>query len=334
MSRAIEILDKGALGIVLVVDDVGLLLGTITDGDIRRGLLTKKEMSTSALEIMSTDPITASIKDGKREILAMMDSNKLLQIPIINSDRLLVGLETMQNIVNTRKHDNYVFLMAGGFGSRLYPLTKGTPKPLLKVGSFPILETIISQFIKSGFHNFFISVHYRADMIKEYFGDGKKLGVNIQYIYESTPLGTAGALGFLPKSIDLPIIMMNGDILTKIDFTNLLNFHNEKKVAATICVREYDLQVPFGVVETNNRFELVGITEKPVHKFFVNAGIYVLNPEFIKKVSGDNYLDMPNFLENQVANGECINTFPLHEYWIDIGRIDEYERANKEINAI
>jgi NDP-sugar pyrophosphorylase family protein len=208
-------------------------------------------------------------------------------------------------------------------------LTENTPKPLLKIGGRPIIENIIRQFIDHGFYEFYISTHYKSEQIREYFKNGSQYGANIHYIYEDSPLGTAGSLGLLPKDIsELPIIVMNGDLLTKVDFNNLLDFHDSSGNDATMCVREYDIQVPFGVVDINEG-RIEKIREKPVHKFFVNAGIYVLNNELIKKVDGKSYLDMPDFLENELKN-KGINAFPIHEYWLDIGRIEEYTKANQD----
>ena len=224
--------------------------------------------------------------------------------------------------------------MAGGFGTRLHPLTEKTPKPLLKIGDRPILETILEQFIDYGFHDFYISTHFKSELIKDYFKDGGLYGVNIHYIYEDVPLGTAGSLGLLPSSIsDLPIIVMNGDILTKVNFEHLLDFHNSNKSDATVCVREYDFKVPYGVIETTNGCSIKSINEKPIHKFFVNAGIYVINKDLIDKIDGKRYLDMTDFLEG-VINYNKVNAFPVHEYWLDIGHISEYKRANKEIYTV
>jgi NDP-sugar pyrophosphorylase family protein len=220
--------------------------------------------------------------------------------------------------------------MAGGFGTRLYPLTKNTPKPLLKVGNKPLLEIIIEQFISCGFHNFYVSTHFKSEQIRDYFKDGKSYNVSIKYVHEDVPMGTAGSLGLLPNNLtNLPIIVMNGDLLTRVDFKNLLDFHSKHNSKATMCVREYDFEVPYGVVEVDN-YSVKDIKEKPVHSFFVNAGIYVLNRSLIDKVDGKSYLDMTDFLEKELNNGG-VNAFPVHEYWLDIGQIDEYERANREV---
>ncbi len=333
MERAIQVLDREALRIVMVVDENGGLVGTITDGDVRRALIRHKGMDTRLDEIMNKEPTIALQKDGREAILAMMKSKDLLQVPIVDDAGCVVGLETLQHLIKNSKLDNPVFLMAGGFGKRLRPLTNETPKPLLKVGSRPILETIMSQFIASGFYNFFISTHYKADMVREHFGDGSKWGVNIRYVHEEKPLGTAGALGLLPDDLpELPIMVMNGDLLTDVNFERLLEFHNAQGGLATMCVREYDFQVPYGVIEAEGHL-IKSVIEKPVHKFFVNAGIYVLSQELAKSATGNDYLDMPHLLEASIRSGAQINSFPIHEYWLDIGQMEEFERANRDVGA-
>lgn len=332
LSEAIQVINLGALRIAIVVDGERRLLGTITDGDVRRALILQNGMDTPVAEIMSRKPITASIYNDRKSILLMMKASDVLQVPIVDENRCVVGLETLQQLLEPCRLDNLVFLMAGGFGKRLRPLTDDIPKPLLKVGHKPILETILKQIIESGFYNFSISTHYKAEQVKDYFGDGSKWGVNISYVHESEPLGTAGALGLLPRdALQQPLLMMNGDLLTKIDFQQLLQFHNEQNCAATMCVREYDFQVPYGVVEQNNNI-IKGIIEKPIHKFFVNAGIYILDPDVVASVQPNQSIDMPTLLENQIEGGKKIAAFPIHEYWIDIGRMEEYERANRDVD--
>ena len=330
MQSAIDILNNEALRIVMIVDDNDSLVGTITDGDIRRGLIKHLSMESLVSNFMHRDPIVATDQEDRKTILSIMKSNKILQIPVVDFNNKIVGLETIQELIEVKKLDNPIFLMAGGFGTRLYPLTKNTPKPLFKVGIKPILETIIEQFINYGFHNFYISIHFESKKIIDYFKNGNNRNINIRYVHEDSPLGTAGSLGLLPEDTsNLPIIVMNGDILTKVDFNNLLDFHNNHNADATMCVREYDFQVPFGVVETDSH-KIKKIEEKPVHRFFVNAGIYVLNKDLVSKIDGNSYLDMTDFLEKELDNNG-VNAFPVHEYWLDIGRIDEYEQANREV---
>ena len=329
----IKSIGKSGMRIALVVDQENKLYGTVTDGDIRRALLRHVSLNSLVTDVMNSNPMVAHAEDDRNSLLKMMSSKDILHMPIIDKDGILCGLETLQHLIESPIYDNPIFLMAGGFGTRLKHLTKDTPKPLLKVGNRPILETILLQFIDAGFHIFFISIHYRADMVREYFGDGSKWGVEIQYVYESEPLGTAGALGLLPlESPSLPIVVMNGDLLTDVNFENLLDFHKEQGGLATMCVREYDFQVPYGVVTLKGRC-IGAIKEQPIQKFFVNAGIYVLEFDILDGLSGESYLDMPNLFESHIKKGNKINAFPIHEYWLDIGRIEEYERANQDIRS-
>lgn len=331
LEKAIHVLDSEALRIVMVADENGCLLGTITDGDVRRALIRRHGMGTHLVNVMNEKPVVAFAENDRKEILAMMKSQDLLQIPVVSRDRRIMGLEMLKNLLEGNRFDNQVFLMAGGFGKRLRPLTDTTPKPLLKVGNKPILETILNQFIAAGFHDFYMSIYYKAQMVRDHFGDGRKWGVSIRYVHEKEPLGTAGALGLLPKDMpDLPLIVMNGDLLTKVNFGHLLNYHTEQGGVATMCIREYDLQVPFGVIEAEGQ-RVISIREKPIQTFFVNAGIYVLNPSLLQHIDGRSYLDMPSLLDKQIKNNEQVNMFPVHEYWIDIGRMEEFERANREV---
>lgn len=286
MEDAIRVLNSETYRIVLVEDQDKKLVGTITDGDIRRGLLQHLAMDAKLTEFMSTKPTVAKVEDSQNQILLKMQELDLLQVPIVDDYGKLVGLETLHNLHEKKRYDNPVFLMAGGLGKRLRPLTDDIPKPMLNVGSQPILETILKQFIEAGFHNFYISINYKAEILKAHFKDGSEWKVSIKYIHEEEPLGTAGALGLLPKNIpDLPIIVMNGDLLTKVDFEELLSFHTEHGLAATMCVRNYEFKVPYGVIEAEEHL-ITSIIEKPIHKFFINAGIYVLNTEVLNMVSG------------------------------------------------
>jgi dTDP-glucose pyrophosphorylase/predicted transcriptional regulator len=334
LETAIKVLNAGGLQIALVVDSKRKLLGTITDGDIRRALINHLGMDCLVEDVMNSSPATALTSDAPNLVMSKMKSKNLLHIPIIDEDSILIGLETIQNLTYDKKYDNPVLIMAGGFGTRLHPLTEETPKPLLNVGNRPILETIIDRFINSGFHNFFISTHYKAKKIQEHFGDGSAWGVKIEYVNEEKPLGTAGAIGLLPKNLPkLPILMMNGDVLTKVNFEHLLAFHQAQDGLATMCIREYDVQIPFGVVNIDEQ-QAKSIVEKPIQKFFVNAGIYVFEPELVNKVSPNTSVNMPNLLEQQIKEGKTVAIFPIHEYWLDVGQMEEFERANKEISLI
>ena len=329
IEEAIKVIDSEALRIALVVDQGNRLLGTVTDGDIRRGLINQLPLSAKVSEIMNSSPKTTELGTPRPQVLKMMEERRLLSVPIVD-DGLLVGLETLQDLIARPKFNNPVFLMAGGFGTRLRPLTDNCPKPLLRVGDKPILQTILESFVEVGFHQFYISTHFMPEMIENYFGDGAKWGVDIHSVYEQEPLGTGGALGLLPADLpDIPIIMMNGDILTKVDYVQLLNYHKELGALATMCVREYDHQVPYGVVEGDGH-KITGMVEKPSYKFFVNAGVYVLNRSLVTTVAKNQKIDMPTLLEQRIEKGELIAQFPVHEYWLDIGKMNDFERAQKD----
>jgi len=329
IRETIRIMDRGALKIALVVDTEQRLLGTVSDGDVRRGILKGCALEDSVQQVMNTTPTTVPRHESRESILSLMRNKQMYQIPVVDDTGLLVGLEVIDTILAAPCRANWVVLMAGGLGSRLKQLTKDIPKPLLKVGDKPILETILANFIAQGFSRFFISVNYKSELIKDHFGDGSQWGVQIEYLHESKRLGTAGALSLLPEKPLLPLIVMNGDLLTKVDFGQLLDFHQEHRAAATMCVQEYHFEVPYGVVSVDGH-RLLAISEKPVHRYFVNAGIYVLQPDNLNLIPHDAYSDMTSFFENLIHKQEETAVFPIREYWLDIGRIDDFEKAKSE----
>jgi len=331
--ETIKIIDEGSLQIALVVDSANKLVGTVSDGDVRRAILKGVSLDRPVCEIMYTEPTVASSVDSRDEIMMKMRLKHLRQIPILDKDGCVVGLDSLDSMINMQKRDNVVVIMAGGLGTRLGELTSNCPKPLLKVGNKPILETIIENCMEYAFRRFYLSVNYKADMVKDYFGDGSRWGIEINYLEENKRLGTAGALGLLPEPLTMPALVMNGDVLTKINFKHLMDFHEEQKSVATMCVREYEFQVPFGVVQLDHH-RLVNILEKPVHQFFVNAGIYVLNPEVISLVPKDEYLDMPSLFDKLFEKQSDTSAFPIREYWMDIGRKADFERANGEYEQV
>ncbi|MBN3575775.1 nucleotidyltransferase family protein [Vibrio neptunius] len=332
---ALEIINTESLRVALVVDEQQTLLGVVTDGDIRRGILDNLALTESVEKVMNTQPTTALRETSREDLIALMDSLDILSVPLLNTDGKVVGLETLHGALHQPKHQNPVFIMAGGFGTRLKPLTDTCPKPMLHIGNRPILETVIRSFIKAGFVNFYISTHYMPEQIRAHFGDGSELGVNISYVHEENPLGTGGALGLLPKDLpmDLPLIMMNGDVLTKVDFQRLLDFHVENDADATMCVREYDYQIPYGVINGEGN-KISSMVEKPIQRFFVNAGIYVVSPRVIESVPKNHHIDMPTLLEQHLNERDNVLMFPIHEYWLDIGRMDDFNRAQADIHTL
>lgn len=331
--KTLEAIDRSSLQIAFVIDENGCFLGTVTDGDIRRGILKGFSLDSNIEHIMNTNYSFSRVEDAREKVLAIMTNKRLHQIPIIDSNGCLVGIHTIDSLLQEGSRGNIVVLMAGGLGSRLKPLTMDCPKPLLKVGDKPILESIIESFIEQGFNKFYISVNYKAEMIEDYFSNGAKWGVDIDYIREEKRLGTAGPLKLLPYINSRPIIVMNGDILTKVDFRGLLDFHYSQEVDATISIREYQLEIPYGVVSIeSNRFR--GINEKPKERFYINAGLYVLNPEIIDYIPRDNYFDMPELFKILARENRQTAVYPIREYWMDIGHVDDYEKANGEYPRI
>ncbi|WP_339764469.1 nucleotidyltransferase family protein [uncultured Sulfitobacter sp.] len=330
IRECLEILDKGSLRIALVVDDAMTLLGVLTDGDVRRALLRNITMDSPVSDIMTTTPVTADQHNTRKEIVELMEQKQLLVVPLLDG-KTLVGLETLLRSGSARTYDNPVFLMAGGFGTRLRPLTNDCPKPMLKVGDKPILETVLRGFKNAGFYNFYISLHYLPNVVRDYFGDGSKWDVNIQYVLETEPLGTGGALGLLPDDMpDLPLIVMNGDLLTQVDYEILMKFHTKNSSQATMCVREYTYQIPFGVVNGEGN-QISGMIEKPSYRHFVNAGIYVIERALLNKVLKNQKMNMPDLFEQCIEDKKKVLMFPIHEYWLDIGRLDDFEKAQQDI---
>jgi NDP-sugar pyrophosphorylase family protein len=306
------------------------LLGTVTDGDIRRALLGGITVDTTVDRIMNKVPRTAKADEPWEDVCARFATVLLSQVPIIDDNQVLIDLKQIDASETVPRRDNWVVLMAGGEGRRLQPLTNATPKPMIKVGGHPIIETIFRAFKRNGFHRFYVSVNYKADVLREYLGDGSELGIELRYLEEKKPLGTAGALSLIQETPTEPLIVMNADLLTKLNFTDLLEFHCQHNASATMCVREFDLQVPFGVTQLDDANRVTKIEEKPVYTFFVNAGIYVLDPDLLGHLQKDQAIDMPDFLEGVIGKSENVVAFPIHEYWLDVGSLDSLELAKAQ----
>jgi dTDP-glucose pyrophosphorylase len=326
---AIVVLENNQCSVI--VDAEEHILGTITDRDIRKALLKQVSLDSSICEVMNKSPTTLSFPLEAAEIRQKIGEMSFEQFPVVDSQQKVVGLHTNQELMQVRL-PNTVVLMAGGFGSRLAPLTKECPKPLLKVGDQPVLETIIKGFIEHGFQRFVISVNYQSEMIENYFQDGRQWGVSIDYLREKEALGTAGALSLLNESLGHPIIVMNGDLLTKLNFRSLLEFHQDHDALITMCVREYDFQVPYGVVEINGSFA-TALDEKPLHKFFVNAGVYVINPEVLTSIPENTFHNMTDVISPLLEKKNVVS-FPIHEYWIDIGNLENYHKARGDYEEV
>lgn len=329
LKDAIAKIDASRLQVALIVGRDDRLLGILTDGDIRRAILAGRDLQVPVSEVMTSKPTAVSAVTPRDEMLALMRRRVFHHLPLVDETSRVVGLATLDELIGVTARPNWVVLMAGGLGTRLLPLTDERPKPLLAVGGKPILETIIETFAEQGFKRIFLSVNYKADMILKHVGDGDRWGVQVEYLRESERLGTGGALSLLPETPTEPIVVMNADLLTRMSFDSLLQFHTIQRAVATMVVREYDFQVPYGVVRLDAT-HIKAIEEKPVQKFFVNAGIYALSPEALEHVPSNTFFDMPTLFERLIVAGKTTAAYPLRENWLDIGRLEELERAQTE----
>jgi len=335
IREAMRAIDAGGEQLALVIDDKHKLLGTVTDGDIRRALLRGVSLDQGIALAMNTSPVVRGPGTLEHEIAPLVKVRDIRFIPTVDEAGTVLRLERVYPRESFNDFfENDVILMAGGLGSRLHPLTQEVPKSLIPVGGKPILETIIRRFSEQRFKNFTLAVNYKAEMIENHFGDGAHLGANISYLRENKRMGTAGALSLLQKRPTLPILLMNCDVLTNVRFDRLLDFHTKSGAFCTMAVREYEIQVPYGVVRTTGNSEIIGVDEKPIHKFFVNAGIYVFSPEVVELLEPGATIDATQLIERAIAAGKRCSAFPLCEYWIDVGQIRDLEKANDEFGHI
>ena len=322
--KRIEIIDTK---IVLIVDDAQRLLGTVTDGDLRRGMLRGISLSAAVSEIMSAKPKTMPLSAHREEIQMTMQRERVRHMPLTDAEGRVTALESMRHLLTPRELDNWVVIMAGGRGMRLRPLTESTPKPMLEVGGRPVLESIVDIFVAQGFRKIFISVNHLAHKVMNHFEDDARYGAEIRYLEETEPLGNAGSLGLLPETPDKPLVVINGDILTGASFTDMLLFHDEHGAKATLAVRDYDFQIPFGVVEIDD-YQITNVSEKPVKRYLVNAGIYVIDPLLLPMVPKNEPSTMPELFARAQRLGHPTYAFPIREDWMDIGRFEDLVRAN------
>lgn len=326
LVETMKVLDESAKQFVAVVNNKEELVGSITDGDIRRAILRGKSLQVPITEVMNPNPVYVSTNLSKEKQLAFMKQRKVNQLPLVDENKRVQDVLFYDDMTVVTEKINTIVLMVGGLGTRLRPLTNDLPKPMLPIGGKPILENIIMHFKSFGFVNFILSVNYKKEVIKNYFQDGKSLGVTITYIEETERLGTAGALSLIKEEINEPFFVMNGDLLTNTNYEQLLDFHLVNQATATMCVREYEYQVPYGVIEVEEH-RLTSIVEKPVQKKFVNAGIYVLQPEVLNYIPKNQYYDMPELFNYLIQQQKEVAAFPIREYWMDIGQLEDYEKA-------
>ena len=336
LREVISALNRNLKGIVLLLDDERKLLGSLTDGDVRRAFLAGAGLEDSALSLVEqkkdshfSKPITARLDESKANLLMMMKKHSIRQVPLLDDQGRVADLVIMADLVPYGDCSLQAVVMAGGKGTRLMPMTSNTPKPMLPLGDRPLLELILDQLKHAGINQVKIATHYLAERIQEHFGDGSGFGLELDYINEKQPLGTAGALGLIQYSQD-PLLVINGDVLTKVNFRAMLEFHRETQAKLTVGVRKYDLGVPYGVVECDGAI-VTSLKEKPVQSFFVNAGIYLIEPKALALVPNNQAFDMTDLVQLLLKENLCVSSFPIHEYWLDIGQRDDYARAQEDI---
>jgi dTDP-glucose pyrophosphorylase len=326
VQSAIHSLNDSSLQIVLVVSADGILVGTLTDGDIRRGLLRGLELGSPVDTIVNREPLVAPTQLSRDTVLQLMQANKIHQLPVVDEGRRVVGLHVWDELLAPSQRPNVMVIMAGGQGARLRPYTELCPKPMLPVGNKPMLEHIIEHARADGFQHFILAIHYLGHMVEEHFGDGSRWQVNIDYLREESPLGTAGALGLMSPRPDSPFLVTNGDVLTDIRYGEVLDFHCRHRAAATMAVRLHEWQHPYGVVHTKG-VDIVGFEEKPVARSHINAGVYVLDPSALDVLVAGERCDMPTLFSRLQERAARTIVYPMHEPWLDVGRADDLERA-------
>ena len=332
LKEAIRNLDESSLQIVLVVSAQNVLIGTITDGDIRRGLLRGLDLRSSIDSVIHREAMVVPPQMSRDMVLNLMQANGINALPVVDDARRIMGLHFLNELLTPSHRSNIMVIMAGGQGTRLRPHTENCPKPLLPIGGKPMLEHIIERAKADGFQKFVLAVHYLGHMIEDYFGDGSRWQVEIEYLREQTPLGTAGAIGLLSPRPTLPFLVTNGDVLTDIRYGELLDFHCHHGAVATMAVRQHEWQHPFGVVHIDG-VDIVGFEEKPVARSHINAGIYVLEPNALDALSNEERCDMPTLFSRLQERAWRTIVYPMHEPWLDVGRADDYDHAQKNMQG-
>ena len=328
IGQAIHNLNQVAIKIVMVTNSDGVLEGTVSDGDIRRGLLKGLDLHSSITDVIHRNALVVPPELGRELVKQLMSANKIQQIPVVDAHHHVVGLHLWDELTTPSIRPNLMVIMAGGMGTRLRPHTENCPKPLLPVAGKPMLEHIIDRAKLEGFNNFVLAIHYLGHMIEEHFGRGERLGVQIDYLREQSPLGTAGALCLLNPLPNAPFVVTNGDVITDIRYGELLDFHVRHTAAATMAVRVHEWQHPFGVVQMQG-VEIVGFEEKPIARSHINAGVYALDPTALGVLTSDAHCDMPTLFARLQAKSQRTVAYPMHEPWLDVGRPDDLAAANR-----
>jgi NDP-sugar pyrophosphorylase family protein len=309
----------------------------VTDGDVRRAILRSVPLEGSVGELLVRPadspyrhPVTAPAGTPDDELLALMHIRTVHQIPLVDPAGRVLGLATMSDLTRRRRLGIPAVVMAGGFGTRLQPLTENTPKPLLPVGGKPILAWIVEGLVGHGIADIWLTTHYHAEQIRAYFGDGSDWGARIRYVHEQEPLGTAGALSLMPERFDTPFLLMNADLLTRLNYRSLYRFHVDVGAVMTVCVKQHSIQVPYGVVEVENGL-VRDLSEKPSRHLHINAGIYVLSPELLDEVPRHRPYNITDMIRRLLAEGKKTASFPIREYWLDIGHMPDYRQAQADV---
>jgi dTDP-glucose pyrophosphorylase len=330
LQEAIRALNDAGLQIALVIGPGDLLVGTITDGDIRRGLLRGIDLHSPIESVIHRTPIVVPPGMDRQTVAHIMHANRVHQLPVVDAQGRLVDVHVRDHLEAPEERPNVVVVMAGGEGTRLRPHTQACPKPLLPVAGKPMLQHIVERARADGFRRFVFAINYLGHMIEEHFGDGSAWNVRIDYLREQSPLGTAGALALLDPSPEHPFVVTNGDVLTQVQYGAVLDFHIRQGALATMAVRQQELQSSFGVVHTSG-IDIVGFEEKPVFRHLVNAGIYVLEPEAVGALDPDARCDMPTLFDRLRARGSRTVVYPIHETWLDVGRPEDYGSAHQMV---
>ena len=339
IREVLESIDRGAQGIALVLDNERRLIATVTDGDVRRAILAGMDLELPVQALLlqrdptfQSGPVTAPDGTPDEALLHLMSETSLRQIPLVDEEGRVVKIALLSELVKEYELPLMrAVVMAGGYGTRLRPLTDEMPKPMLPVGDRPLLEIIVNGLREAGIRQVNLATHYKSDMIADHFKDGQGFGVDIRYVKEDQPLGTAGALSLLDES-DEPLLVINGDILTRVDFRAMLNFHREHEADLTVAVRQYEFRVPYGVIDTDG-VAVTGISEKPLVRQFINAGIYLLNPSIRRLIPNGQHYDIPDLIQELLKQGRPVVCFPIREYWLDIGKSDQYDQAKIDVAA-
>lgn len=326
IRHAMRVINNNWREVALVTDGNGRVIGVITDGDIRRGLLSGLEMDCPARQIMTKDFIAVGQEADRASILDLMKARSIRHMPVLDRKRRLIGVHFLEVLLGTGDKPNTAVIMAGGQGTRLRPLTEQLPKPMVAVAGRPILERIVLHLVGYGIKRIYISVNYRANVITRHFGDGSRFGCAIEYLRENKPLGTGGALSLLPRHQQHPLLVMNGDLVTQVDVSRLLQFHSRKKAAATLAARYHQVEIPFGVVTQRDNL-LLKLVEKPSTQHLINAGIYVIEPRVLRHVPARTFYPITTLFEALAARRQRVAVYPIEEDWIDVGRRDELDRA-------